>query len=62
MNAKKNQVPESPAMMEELETRELFSVYAIAWGGPTMPVSYSTSFTSEVISPRDPASGLPTGK
>jgi hypothetical protein len=53
---------ESPAVMETLETRELFSVYAIAWGGPTMTMSFATSLSSEIVSPRDPASGLPTGK
>jgi hypothetical protein len=31
---------EYPAVMETLETRELFSVCAIAWGGPTMMTSY----------------------
>jgi len=52
---------ENSAVMETLESRELFSVCSIAWGGPTMVASHSTA-TSEIVSPRDPASGLPTGK
>lgn len=62
MNANKNNVREnSVAMMEELETRQLYSVSLLpavqcpSDGGPTMVLS-------RVISPRDPASGLPTGK
>ncbi|HEV8290305.1 MAG TPA: hypothetical protein VGP94_00210 [Tepidisphaeraceae bacterium] len=62
MNAKKNNVREnSVAVIEELESRELYSVTALpavqcpSDGGPTMVLT-------QVISPRDPASGLPTGK
>ena len=63
MNAKKNSRKQenSAAMMEELETREFYSVSALpavqcpSDGGPTM-------VRTQIISPRDPASGLPTGK
>ena len=64
MNGKKiNQRQKNAApMMEQLESRELYSVTALpAVQCPSDPSRVLIGL-NQIISPRDPASGLPTGK
>ena len=63
MNAKGNQHRQNqPPMMEQLETRELYSVSALpAVQCPSDPSRILIGL-NQIVSPRDPASGLPTGK
>lgn len=64
MNARKiNQKHQnSAAMMEQLESRELYSVSALpAVQCPSDPSRVLIGL-NQIVSPRDPASGLPTGK
>ena len=45
MNAKKNHVRENPAMMENLESRELFSVSLT----PSIPIPPPSGTTSKIV-------------